>query len=631
MPQQDLIEARVPRVRCVAGPGTGKTWAMQRRVEQLLQEDVDGDEIFAVTFTRHAASQLKSDLNSLDIEGAEDIHASTLHSHAFSILQREDAIAALGRHPRPLSPHEKVPLHHDLSLEIGNVQASRSKLQAVEAMWARLQHEDPGWPESEEDRSYQEAYRRWMHFHQALTIGELVPLAIRYIQMNPANEAQREFDHLIVDEYQDLNRADQELIDLLGQQADLVVIGDDDQSIYSFRHAHPEGIQEWLDGQDEPKRDVQIRTCRRCGGNIISLAESLISHNTGRIETELVPRNGREDDGRVDIVQWKTRNRETRGIARAVSEIAPELGEEEDVLVLVPRHEYGKGIGEELEQRGVESCKVHTKPDWEDEDLGQGLSLLTLLGDPQDQVALRYWLGLDEDDWRRDEYYAYMEYTETEGRDPLDVLQDEEALEEIGASGLHERWKTLQRRLENLRSEADEEILNELLPLEGSTEQIGHMVRERLNDEDQEDTDDKGLGHLADVVRRVIIERDEQELDPNINVMTYWGAKGLTAHTVIVTSLVNGILPGNPNPSNIEDEANLQEDRRLFYVNMTRPEEHLVLSSFRKLRRGEARRVEADIDGEGYWPRTQASRFLAELGPETPKAERGEEWVDTLQ
>lgn len=606
---------------------------MQRRVEQLLQEDVDGDDIFAVTFTRHAASQLKSDLNSLDIEGAEDIHALTLHSHAFSILQREDAIAALGRHPRPLSPHEKVPLHHDLSLEIGSVPASRKKLKAVEAMWARLQHEDPGWPENEEDRNYEEAYRRWMHFHHALTIGELVPLAIRYIQMNPANEAQGEFAHLIVDEYQDLNRADQELIELLGQQANLVVIGDDDQSIYSFRHAHPEGIQEWFDRQDDPKRDVEIRTCRRCGGNIISLAESLISHNTGRIETELVPRRGREDDGRVDIVQWKTRNRETRGIADAVSTITAELGEADDVLVLVPRHEYGKAMGQELEQRAVESFKVHTKPEWEDKDLGEGLSLLTLLGNPQDQVALRYWLGLAEDDWWRDKYYAYTKYTETEGRDPLDVLRDEEALAEIEATGLHERWKTLQARLENLRSKTEEEILDELLPLKDSTKQIGRMVRERINDndEDQEGTHDEGLGRLADVVRTVIIEPDEQDLDPNINVMTYWGAKGLTAHTVIVTSLVNGILPQNPNPSDIEGKANLEEDRRLFYVNMTRPEEHLILSSFRKLQRGEARRVGADIEDEGYWPTTQASRFLAELGPETPEAERGEEWVDTIQ
>lgn len=631
MPQDDLIEADSPRVRCVAGPGTGKTWAMQRRVERLLDEEVEGEEIFAVTFTRHAAAQLRDDLTGLDIEGAEAIKVSTLHSHAFTILQREKAIEALGRHPRVCLEHELVPFHHDMSLDIGGVRESKERLKAFKAMWARLQNQDPGWPDKEEDQVYEEAYKNWMRFHQAITVGELVPLAVKYIRMNPANEAQGEFSHILVDEYQDLNRADQELVELLGEPSNLMVIGDDDQSIYvSLRYAHPEGIQQWIEEQPDPREDVRIRTCRRCGGNIISLADSLISENTGRIETELQPLPGREDEGEVDIVQWNTRNNETSGIATGVSELQSELADDEDVLVLVPRHEYARELGEEMEELGVDSFKVHSKPDWEDEDLGEGLSLLTLLDDPEDMVALRYWLGLGADDWRREAYRRIMDHCQENGVGIHQVLEDEQLMTDLGAMSIHSRWTTLEQRLDELRKMSDDELLNHLLPLEGSTEKVGRLVRNRLEQDDEGENEPDGGPPLSEVVRSVVIDPTEEEMDSNVNVMTYWGAKGLTAHTVVVTSLVNGILPDTPTPDP-EEMDKLEEDRRLFYVSITRPKNHLILSSFRKVRHGEAKRLGVETaGGSKWWAHTQASRFLGELGPDTPEPQQGDDWLGDL-
>ena len=129
----------------------------------------------------------------------------------------------------------------------------RDRLQAFAAAWAREQDQEPGWAEDETDRRFQAVLDEWLRFHEAMLIGELVPVALRYLRDNPNCPERRQFDHVLVDEYQDLNRAEQSLIDLLSENGKLTVIGDEDQSIYeSFRYAHPEGISRFHETHEGP-------------------------------------------------------------------------------------------------------------------------------------------------------------------------------------------------------------------------------------------------------------------------------------------------------------------------------------------------------------------------------------------
>jgi superfamily I DNA/RNA helicase len=100
-----------------------------------------------------------------------------------------------------------------------------------------LQSDAPGWPQNPKDREFHTALINWLRFHRALLIGELVPEALRYLRNNPGCDARSAFDHVIVDEYQDLNRAEQDLIQLLSGNRAIAIVGDVDQSIYRFRHA----------------------------------------------------------------------------------------------------------------------------------------------------------------------------------------------------------------------------------------------------------------------------------------------------------------------------------------------------------------------------------------------------------
>jgi superfamily I DNA/RNA helicase len=109
---------------------------------------------------------------------------------------------------------------------------------AFNAAWARLQSEEPGWPGHKIDVAFHEALLSWLRFHQAMLVGELVPVALGYLRNNPESPFRTAYDHVFTDEYQDLDKAEQVLIDLLAKNGSHTIVGDEDQSIYSFKHAN---------------------------------------------------------------------------------------------------------------------------------------------------------------------------------------------------------------------------------------------------------------------------------------------------------------------------------------------------------------------------------------------------------
>jgi DNA helicase-2/ATP-dependent DNA helicase PcrA len=216
------------RIRVVAGPGSGKSFAMKRRVARLLECGISPNEILPVTFTRVAAQDLHRELVGMGLLGCEELEGVTLHSLAMRILMRRHVLEATGRTPRPLSDFELPPLEADLG-NFGGVREVRQQIRAYESAWARLQHDEPGFVQAEEDAAFESALLGWLRFHRATLIGEVIPLLYGYLRSNPTAPERRSFSHILVDEYQDLNRAEQAVIDLLADAADVCIVGDDDQ------------------------------------------------------------------------------------------------------------------------------------------------------------------------------------------------------------------------------------------------------------------------------------------------------------------------------------------------------------------------------------------------------------------
>ena len=217
----------------------------------------------------------------LGVPGAANLNGRTLHSLAMSILMRQHVLVALGRVPRPLNAFELEPLLADLSNVHGTKNERRRLIRAYGAAWARLQTQEPGFARTAAERAFVDELVDWLTFHRAMLIDEIIPHLYQYLPNNPGAPERAEYAHVLIDEYQDLNRAEQDVLGYLGEHGSICIVGDDDQSIYSFKHAHPEGIRQWH--RIGPTDDHAIDECRRCPTTVVRMANALIAHNTDRI------------------------------------------------------------------------------------------------------------------------------------------------------------------------------------------------------------------------------------------------------------------------------------------------------------------------------------------------------------
>ena len=160
-----IAEVEHSPLRVLAGPGTGKTFALMRRVARLLQTGATPNRILACTFTRTAANDIQNEVARLGVDGVERVRAGTLHSLCFRILSRADVLELTNRVPRPLLNFEERFLLQDLQDDnFGGIRERKRRLQAFNAAWARLQTDEPGWPTDPIDQAFHNALLRWLHF-----------------------------------------------------------------------------------------------------------------------------------------------------------------------------------------------------------------------------------------------------------------------------------------------------------------------------------------------------------------------------------------------------------------------------------------------------------------------------------
>lgn len=628
-----IAQSTASPLRVIAGPGTGKSFAMKRRVARLLEEGVDASRILAVTFTRVAAEDVEKELHDLDIPGCEDIRAGTLHSFCFSVLHSSGMFELTGRIPRPLLCFikskilygEGSPLLEDLSISgiFGDKRSRTREIGAFEAGWAKLQSDDPGWPTNLTERQFHEELIGWLRFHNAILIGELVPLTLSYLRSNPNATELTAYDYVIVDEYQDLNKAEQVLIDLLAQNAELFLVGDPDQSIYSFRYAHPQGIEEF--GDTHPNtHDEPLDECRRCPQRVVQIADHLIQNNhIGDNGHHLVPRI-ENPEGEVHIIQWESLEEETSGLACYIKHLIDNCDYSPgDILVLSTRRLIGYGIRNLLREDGIHTHSYYYEEIIKAKEAQLALSLLSLLADREDRVALRFWLGYGSSSWRKGQYSNLRQYCEGSGLSPW------EALEQLNSgqiaiprtNQLLVGFRELLVQIQSFENSQGQELVDQIFP---SSEEWADPIRESLLLKIEDDAD---IATLRDIVIRLVTQPESPEEGDFVRIMSIHKSKGLTSKAVIIAGCIHGIIPFEDSKETPEERAlTLQEQRRLFYVAITRCEELLVISSFAYLDQSMAYNLGAKFRGRRQVVRTIASPFLSELGPNAPIANVGSNW-----
>lgn len=624
-PAHGIAASAHARIRVLAGPGTGKSFAVKRRVARLLEtEGIDPGDLLAVTFTRVAAEDLHRELASLDVPGAAGLHGRTLHSLAMSILMRNHVLPTLGRHPRPLNKFELDPLLEDLSSTHGNKHARKRLIRAYGAAWARLQTEEPGFARTAGDQAFADELIDWLRLHEAMLMDEIVPHLFRYLRDNPGAPEHHEYSHILVDEYQDLNRAEQDVLELLAHNGAICIVGDDDQSIYRFRHAHPEGIREWVNLA--PSEEHAIGDCRRCPTTVVRMANALIAKNPGRIGNAMqeLPDNG---PGDVVVRQYGSAEAEATAVADKISALIAGGVAPGEIIVLAQRQTFATPIFHRLRDAGVPAKSYYAESSLDTVEAQERFAMLKLFLNNEDRVALRWLLGKGRADWRTNPYRRILDHVRGSDDSPWATLEKLAAgtLKIAHTGSLVERFEEIRGEIGVLAAAANlEAFVQAWLPELPETELLKEVVDQCL---DGKETPQQLFDALYEIITHPEIPLEVTD----VRIMSLHKSKGLSSPYVFIVGCVEGLLPGQPKAGTApaEQAAQLQEDRRLFYVGITRVKSslparagYLALSYPQTMVSAEAFRSQiAPVSVRRGLAHLQPSRFLSEMSPHLPAAQ----------
>lgn len=625
-PTYQIAASLNSRIRVVAGPGTGKSFALQRRVARLLETHVAPAEVLPVTFTRVAAEDLHRELVNMGVAGCDELQGRTLHSLALRVLMRNHVLNATGRNPRPLNEFELEPLVCDLMGTHGGKRSVKKLRMAYEAAWVRLQHQQPGYAPSPADAAFQADLLAWLKFHEAMLIGEVIPQLHEYLYSNPAARERNEYLHILVDEYQDLNRAEQAVIELLSDRADVCIVGDDDQSIYSFRHAHPDGIRVWLNSNPGAE-DLMLADCYRCPTRVVEMANSLISHNVFRPVPRLNPLvvNGQGD---ISIVQYSTIAREIEGVAATVDQLTTNGTAPGDILVLAPGRVFGTPLYEALVAKDIPTKSYYMESELSQMESQWAFALLKLLINRNDRVALRWLVGVNGNNWHAAGYRRVREHCEITGMAPWDTLSQlaNGVLHLPYTNGIVSSFREIKHEIDTLKTHPNlHAVIDYLLPDgQDATRDIRALAVTTLSSMNNEDREEF-INQLSVSISQPEIPTEVEE----VRIMSLHKSKGLSAPITIISGCVQGLLPRPPDEelTVAERAQHLEEQRRLFYVGITRtkavPSEQkpgtLLLTYSQEMPLGDALSANITPAGQRYGSALlNGSQFIRELGPSAP-------------
>ncbi len=585
--------------RLLAGPGTGKTLVMTRHVAYLVNEKkaLPG-RISALTFTRHAAGELKQRVIGL-VDVSPPPKVATLHSFALRQLLRNSAVIS-GELPQPLRIaddfDERYIIIEDLKTMVKrNVDATKRALNLLSADWETLNAETADWEPNYPDSVFLGAWQEHRAIYGYTLRAELVYRVKRALAQYPDFAIEGPPAYLLVDEYQDLNRCDLAVIRAIAERgAELFIAGDDDQSIYGFRHAHPEGIRRFE--EDYPEAVTKPLTlCKRCDPAILQLGVFVASQDYQREPKILRPEEGR-GEGEVQILRFSDQKQEAASVAILCERLMATCGyEPHDILILMRQDRngaYSSVLRTALERAGVpvsvqeELDPFGVRPGGEVRPGRILLSLMRIAGQPSDHLAWRTLLMLRQNGLGAKAISAIYGRARDGGVTFMEVLR-QVAERPSGIPRFGSRIASEYETIQQEASELSRQIEMAWDPFDPAA--IVSCVREAaaavIHDENElnlalthieeaalvsEPVDLAGLLNALSVSPADMEQHIEQG---KVNVLTMHKAKGLTAKAVFVVAAEDELNPGRADTA---DE--IGDERRLLYVSLTRAKHHLFMT-----------------------------------------------------
>jgi DNA helicase II / ATP-dependent DNA helicase PcrA len=606
--QRQAVETVDGPVLVIAGAGSGKTRVLTHRLAHLIgHHGVPADRLMAITFTNKAAGEMAERVRGLvGARHADRTWVTTFHKTGVRILRRE--AAALDLKPgftiydgqdvqRLIARIAKDAGIDDKRLPpraIANA-ISRAKDELVTA--AVFRERASGWPDeaiADVYTGYELALRR----AHALDLDDLIVRTVDLFRSHPdvLERYRQRFTHLMVDEYQDTNQAQYHLVQLLASaHRNLMVVGDPDQGVYSFRGAT---IRNILDFEQHYPDATVIPLTRnyRSTRTILDAANAVIAHNRGRTPKDLWT----EADQGVPITRYHATDEqdEAMAVVREVEDHVRRGGSLDDVAVFYRTNAQSRVLEDALMRVSVPYRVVGGVRFYERREVKDVLAYLQLIANPDDDVAFRRVINVPRRGIGDRSVAALEAHALARATSLMEAARDADVIDGLGPRAVG-AVRSFVGLLDGLRTALEHglgvaELVEQVwersgylreLQAEGTIEALGREenVRELRSVAhgivsgavDVPDGGQEALRALLDAVTLVNDQDQVTDGEGAVTLMTLHTAKGLEFPLVVLTGMEDGVFP---HVRSLSDTAELEEERRLCYVGMTRAEQRLVLT-----------------------------------------------------
>ena len=626
--KQAVMQTEGP-VLILAGAGSGKTRVLTHRVAYLIdREGVDPYRILAITFTNKAAGEMRERVDKIVGFGAEQIWVSTFHSACVRILRRYIDRIGFDTHFTIYDTDDQKGVMKEVCKKL-QIDTKTLKERTILNAISSAKNELIGPADYEKQNGFDyngsriaKAYAEYqavLHKNNALDFDDLIMKTVELFRADAdvLNNYQERFRYIMVDEYQDTNTAQFELIRLLADKyRNLCVVGDDDQSIYKFRGANIRNILDFEKIYPEACV-IKLEQNYRSTQVVLDAANAVIRNNTGRKDKALWTE--KKDGSRIHLRQFDTAYEEAEYIADDVAhKVRGGIARYGECAVLYRTNAQARLLEERFIMEGVPYDVIGATNFYARREIKDVLAYLKTIDNGRDDVAVKRIINVPKRGIGISTIVRVQAYADEHQISFYDALREADQIATIGKSA--SKLKPFVMMMQAFRSKQEffglSELVKDVLEVTGYVKELEESGEEDAADRidnideliskvtDYEETHDEPTlsGFLEEVALVADIDRVDGD-DDRVLLMTLHSAKGLEFSQVYLAGLEDGIFPGYMSIMS-DDPMEIEEERRLAYVGITRAKDDLTLTCARqRMIRGETQ----------YNP---VSRFVKEIPAE---------------
>lgn len=597
--QKEAVLATDGPCLVIAGAGSGKTKVLTHKIAYDIESGIKPWNILAITFTNKAANEMKERIEKLIGDAAKDLWMGTFHSICVRILRRyidrigyktdfvifdtSDQKTLIKECLKTLKVDDKIFTDRGVLSEISNGKNEMLEPKAYGVKYA-------GDFRKKTIGEIYELYQRRLRENNAIDFDDIINFTIKILSENPdvLDYYTEKFKYILVDEYQDTNKAQFTLVSLLASKyGNVTAVGDNDQGIYSFRGADISNILNFE--RDFPgTKIIKLEQNYRCTGNILKAANAVIKHNENKYDKKLWTEN---EEGHLPCIYCgEDEYDEGRYIVEQINHLkTEEYYKNSDFTILYRMNAQSRAIEDILMREGIPYKVIGGLKFYERKEIKDIIAYLRLIHNSADNLSLKRIINEPKRGIGKTSIEQIQEISDKTGNSMYEIIRN---AQEYGLTRVFSNSRDFIEQIEYLKSKKDElkisDLIKETLNKTGYTKALENenSVEAETRIENLEEfltvaiefEEESADNTLAEFLENITLSSDidgMEDQDNSITLMTLHSAKGLEFPVVFLVGMEEGIFPGY---KTIGEPQALEEERRLFYVGITRAKQYLYLT-----------------------------------------------------